>query len=243
MSSKKDLFVFIHGFNVSFEAAAQRTAQLAFDLQFEGAPLFYSWPSETVFRYPVAEKNAEWTFQKFTAFLKDLATKSGAEQIHLIAHSMGNRVLTKALAELAKSPLPSLEPSQAAPSEQSFQSIVLAAPDVDRDDFLALENEILPLAKSTTLYVSNRDKALNISAALHAEPRLGQGGSNLVVLPGMSTIDATPVDTSFLGHSYYGDNANVVTDLKGLLRSIPPKDRPGLKEEAFSRRPFWRLVP
>jgi uncharacterized protein YjbI with pentapeptide repeats len=39
------LFVFIHGYNTSFEAAAFRTAQIAYDLQFDGAPVMYSWPS------------------------------------------------------------------------------------------------------------------------------------------------------------------------------------------------------
>jgi hypothetical protein len=41
----RDAFVFVHGYNVSFEDAARRTAQIAFDLNFIGAPIFYSWPS------------------------------------------------------------------------------------------------------------------------------------------------------------------------------------------------------
>ena len=38
----KQAFVFIHGFNTSFNAAAFRTAQIAHDLNFPGAPLFFS---------------------------------------------------------------------------------------------------------------------------------------------------------------------------------------------------------
>lgn len=44
-SQTRMAFVFVHGFNVSFEDAALRTAQLAYDLDFDGAPLMYSWPS------------------------------------------------------------------------------------------------------------------------------------------------------------------------------------------------------
>ena len=44
-SPSKDAFVFIHGYNVTFNDAAMRTAQLAFDLNFSGAPILYSWPS------------------------------------------------------------------------------------------------------------------------------------------------------------------------------------------------------
>lgn len=45
-SAEREAFVFIHGYNVTFESAARRTAQLAFDLGFDGAPIFYSWPSQ-----------------------------------------------------------------------------------------------------------------------------------------------------------------------------------------------------
>jgi hypothetical protein len=42
----KDLFVFVHGFNNTFEDAARRAAQMAYDLDFDGTPLLYSWPSQ-----------------------------------------------------------------------------------------------------------------------------------------------------------------------------------------------------
>ena len=42
---KKTAFVFIHGFNVAFEAAVKRTAQLNRDMKFPGAPILYSWAS------------------------------------------------------------------------------------------------------------------------------------------------------------------------------------------------------
>ena len=41
-----EAFVFVHGYNNSFKAAAFRTAQIAYDLEFEGAAICYSWPSQ-----------------------------------------------------------------------------------------------------------------------------------------------------------------------------------------------------
>jgi esterase/lipase superfamily enzyme len=38
-------FVFIHGYNVSFDAAVKLTAQLSRDMRFPGAPILYSWAS------------------------------------------------------------------------------------------------------------------------------------------------------------------------------------------------------
>ena len=43
---KDHAFVFVHGFNTTFEAALFRTAQIAYDLKFDGAPFLYSWPSK-----------------------------------------------------------------------------------------------------------------------------------------------------------------------------------------------------
>jgi len=45
-SSTKNAFIFVHGYNVTFEDAARRTGQMAYDLGFDGAPVFYSWPSQ-----------------------------------------------------------------------------------------------------------------------------------------------------------------------------------------------------
>ena len=45
-SAGKNAFIFVHGYNVTFADAARRTAQMAYDLGFDGAPVFYSWPSQ-----------------------------------------------------------------------------------------------------------------------------------------------------------------------------------------------------
>ncbi len=103
-SPKRDAFVFIHGFNVSFEDAARRTAQMAHDLRYAGAPVFYSWPSQAgLLKYTIDETNAEWTVPHLERFLQEVAAQSGAESISLIAHSMGNRAMTRALQRLRAS--------------------------------------------------------------------------------------------------------------------------------------------
>src|ERR1035437_8784547 len=91
-SQAKDAFIFVHGYNCTFEDAALRTGQMAFDLSFIGAPILYSWPSKGHIRdYPADETNVSWTSTHFERFLDLIATGSGAKRIHVIAHSMGNR--------------------------------------------------------------------------------------------------------------------------------------------------------
>ena len=44
-SFKDQAVVFVHGYNNSFDYALYRTAQMAYDLKFDGAAFLYSWPS------------------------------------------------------------------------------------------------------------------------------------------------------------------------------------------------------
>jgi len=91
----------LHGFNASFEEAAIRAAQIGFDLRVPGATAFFSWPSRgSVAAYPVDEASIE-AGGAITDFLVDFATHCGAEKVHVVAHSMGNRGLVRALQRIA----------------------------------------------------------------------------------------------------------------------------------------------
>jgi esterase/lipase superfamily enzyme len=102
-SAAREAFVFVHGYNLTFADAARRAAQLAYDLKFDGAPILYSWPSRGVWwRYPADEDVMDWSEPHLESFLSRIASSSGARTVHVIAHSMGNRVLTKALSRGTK---------------------------------------------------------------------------------------------------------------------------------------------
>jgi hypothetical protein len=61
---------FLHGFNVTFEDAAIRAAQLGRDLEVPGATAFFSWPSRgTVTAYPADEATIEASERAITDFL------------------------------------------------------------------------------------------------------------------------------------------------------------------------------
>jgi hypothetical protein len=44
-SKRREIFVFIHGYNTKFDAGIERAAQLSVDLEIDGSTVFYSWPS------------------------------------------------------------------------------------------------------------------------------------------------------------------------------------------------------
>lgn len=218
--SNRQVLIFIHGYNVTFEEALQRTAQLAHDLEFPGAAICYSWPSGNGGNYATDWTNAEWTTPHCVDFLELVATQLGATKVDLVAHSMGSRVLTNSLKEtavrwgsLSDRPL--------------FHQVVLAAPDLDAEIF---RTQIAPAIRRTgqrlTVYTSTRDKALKLSETVNGYARLGSGGATLALfrdLPWLECVDATALlDDSWLGlrHSYYGDSPQLIRDLRQVLNGL-----------------------
>ncbi len=236
-SQAKEAFVFVHGFNVPFEDAVYRTAQLAYDLEFSGAAFLYSWPSNAeVVDYIGDLNNNDWTVPHLKSFLESVASRTGARRVHLIAHSMGNRALSNALSQIANAP--------AGPVRPHFCQLVLTAPDIDKDTFKSLARAITKTADHTTLYASANDKALTLSKTLNRYPRAGDATGTVTIVSGVDTIDASALDTDFIGHSYYGDHRSVVADIFSLLSEAkPPGQRFGLKAIRIASGTYWRFLP
>jgi len=247
---KREVLLFVHGYNVGFGDALMRTAQIAYDLQFAGIPalfswpsqgsLFFSWPSDlTLFKWPedgwiktysIDEKNIKDSRSYFEEFLQVLCGELGADVVHIIAHSMGNRLLAEAIAAMAH---------PQTPPGARLRQIVLAAPDIDVESFKQLAEQFREKAERFTLYASSGDKALQISKRLNHRPRAGDCGLDIVLHDAVDTIDASAVDTSFLGHSYYGDNRSVMSDIFSVVRNgTPPQDR-HLREAELYGKPYW----
>lgn len=214
---KRKGLLFVHGFNVSFPSAIRRTAQIAFDLDFQGVPLAFSWPSQAALEaYTIDQDNAVWSVPHLARFLLDLQETTDLEEIHVIAHSMGTRVLTMALAAARDEGF-----------DLKLNNVILAAPDIDADVF---REQILPkitgFADRLTMYSSSGDTALKVSQKIHGNDRLGLGGPFLKLLEGMDTVNASDIDTSLIGHAYYGSHRLVVRDILNLVvRHLDPPHR------------------
>ncbi|HVN41828.1 MAG TPA: alpha/beta hydrolase [Steroidobacteraceae bacterium] len=235
------ILLFVHGYNTSFADAALRTAQVSFDLKFPGATVLFSWPSRSsLVEYTVDEQAAEWSVPDLQVVLASLATVAPGAPIYVIAHSMGNRVFTRAFKSLLEQ-----DPSRSAP----FRQLVLAAPDVDADVFRReIGPAILGKGPRVTLYASSNDKALAASRGVHGGyHRLGESGRDLVVLRGLDTVDASTVSTELLGHSYYQDSGTVMSDLVYLIRrSLTPEQREKFALQRVSDAAlglYWRFKP
>jgi esterase/lipase superfamily enzyme len=234
-NSSHDVLLFIHGYNVAFDDACRRAAQLAYDIKFQGQVVLYSWPSHNSFlAYSGDEEMVQWSGSHFNAFLKQLLDQEGINHLHIVAHSMGNRLLAGALF------------SGAITSRERIHlgEIVFAAPDINRLIFDQYRGFDKLTPKRTTLYASDHDQALRLSKLFHGYGRVGDSRPDIELQPGVDSIDASAVDTSFLGHSYIGESRSVLADLAILISSgSSPDKRFGILEMGQSPRQWWVIKP
>jgi esterase/lipase superfamily enzyme len=222
---KRLALVFVHGFNVGFDDAAFRTAQMSYDIGFKGAPLFYSWPShQNVLSYLADGDRIVQSRPLIKQFLSEVIVGSKADRVVIVAHSMGTRGTVAALAELSQE-----HPEQTA----RVAALILAAPDIQARTF---RDQIAPrlrrMASATTLYASSEDVALQASYQVNGAYALGDTRAGISRFEGMDSIDATRAGTSFLGHSAYGESPALLRDIGSIIAGTPPARRPWLKRGA-----------
>lgn len=234
-NDEKSLLLFIHGYNTSFAEAAWRTAQITHDIPFPGIAGFYSWPSSTsVTGYLADIEKADSSITLLETFIEDMVIRTGAEKLHIIAHSMGNRIATRALNNLAAK-------TTFKDHLKTIHQIVLAAPDIDKDVY---NTQIHPVFKTIgarrTLYASEKDRALKISKTLRrGRMRIGEGGAGVYVTDGLDTIDASNVMSHGNHHSYIFETSELLSDLNGLfIKDHSPVERK-LKERNLNKMIYW----
>ncbi|MEQ1695025.1 MAG: alpha/beta hydrolase, partial [Hyphomicrobiaceae bacterium] len=234
---KDHAFIFVHGFYVTFDNALYRTAQISYDLSPDGKPFgtafLYSWPSAgDATSYLYDQDSANFASLHLQNFIKTVVDKTGVKNVHIIAHSMGNVALIGALQELARTD-----------SKTKINQIILAAPDVDKQQFETIIQSVEKVAKGITLYASQGDNALAL--ARKARRGLPRAGETLVppgpaVVTGVDTIDVSAINTDVWswGHDTYADSRELLTDINTIfIKGLPPAKRsPKLK---FGLLKYW----
>ena len=237
----RDVLVYVHGFNTAFDFAVVRMAQVVEDLEFAGTPVVFSWPAHEVAvpwpsDYSQDEANAERSYGALARVFKTLVEEQEARpadrrgKIHVIAHSLGNRVTMRAF-----SILDTLLPAGSKPMGQ----VVLAAPDVSIEDFTQLQPTIERRSERVSLYFNPNDQALWASYIRHGRER--RAGNSAQFLRNLDNIDAAQVETEILGHGYWSAARPVLQDLHLLITmGWEPARRVPTVLQAFTRpQPYW----
>jgi esterase/lipase superfamily enzyme len=166
------VLLYVHGYREGIESSSKDTAQIAALTAFDGPVIQYSWPSQgRLLSYAVDETNMYWDERNFRNFLQKLATQGWVKEIVIVSHSLGARLVVPAVEYVDR--------SSTNADSSNISNIILASPDVDRQDF---ERDIIEEVLSArrvnndrriTVYASLKDKALALSRSLHGYPRLG----------------------------------------------------------------------
>ncbi len=169
---KGRVLLYVHGFRETFPSTSGDTAQIARLTGFDGPVISYTWPSQgELLSYAVDETNMYWDENNFRRFLTKLAGQPWVKDVIIVSHSLGARLV-----------LPSVEYVDRTSSNadsSNISNIILASPDVDRQDFERdIADEVLSARRVNnnrriTIYASAGDKALALSRTIHGYPRLG----------------------------------------------------------------------
>jgi esterase/lipase superfamily enzyme len=166
MVNSKEVQIFIHGFNNSFDEGAVSLAELWHFLGRHGV-------QGGLLGYFIDRESGEFTVFHLKKLFKLLASFPEVERINLIAHSRGAAIAATALRELI------IEARAGGHDPLELYRIrnwILPAPDLDFDIVRQrLMAEKLGLAfGQITIYTTNTDKALSLSQTMFSGTRSGR---------------------------------------------------------------------
>lgn len=228
----KEVFIYVHGFEDSFDYAVMTTAELWHFLGREGVPICYTWPAGVglVRAYEYTLASTQFTIYHFKQALRLIASCPEVEKVNIIAHSRGTAVTTDAVRELYLE----LRSTTDVAKTLKFGTVVLAAADIDLD--VAIERNaterIGRAVERSAVYISHSDKALGLSSWLFEGERVGDVNANVFTTEEIDVlrhsdrlqlIDARVKKSGSFGHSYFHASPAVSSDLILLMRyHLPP---------------------
>ncbi len=211
--------VFVHGFNVRYQEAVLRAAQIAYDMKYQGPIVLFTWPAGAGYGF-VEEKmlnktyadntlNARNSVDLFKNFLLEM--QKNKIRINLVVHSMGHQVVLPALKSMSEST-----------KDQFINQLVLNAPDFEVNQFRQFSKDLKKISKRTTLYCSPNDKAMIASKAFNNNSRLGA----CAFVDDVDVINVGLIDDPALGlgHGYYSSRA-ILNDVFQTLIGVDTSKR------------------
>lgn len=232
LQSSKRMLIFVHGFNNRFFEAAKRAMTLKNALGNDTEVVLWSWPSKRDglsgnYDYDKESVGGRARTQ-FRRLLKALKKGSESTSLNILAHSMGSWHTVGVMSDLSDDT-----------ARPRLHHIVLAAPDVPRDEFKFALDDMRRVANRITLYACGWDWALKTSKIINDYPRAGTGGDRNIVVSDM--LESVDVDARWLStnHSYVFETGSVLSDLTALIQTDAKAGARGLLQKPKAPWHYW----
>ncbi len=208
----RKVLVFIHGYNTLFAEGLYRFAQVVHDSKAPAVPVLFTWASRGKLKDYLYDMNSATAARDDLEHTLRLVLASDADQVNILAHSMGNWVTVEALRQI--------KISGDLKHADKVGYVFLAAPDIDIDVFKSQMRRFGKPKKPFYVVLSQDDKALWLSKFIAGgEGRVG-ADANIDELAelGATVIDLTDVkgdDSS--DHGKFAQLAEVAPELRAVL--------------------------
>ena len=124
----RDVLLYVHGFNQTFETAALDAARLADGISFRGETMLFSWPSKAkLFDYGYDRESAMWSRDALERVISLLMANPDVGRIHVVAHSVGTMLSMESLRQIYA--------RHGIAVTDKIGAVIFAAPDIDMDVF------------------------------------------------------------------------------------------------------------
>jgi esterase/lipase superfamily enzyme len=220
---KRDIFLFVHGFNTLFAEAAYTHTQVVHDSRTTSVPVVFTWASRgDPFQY-VYDNNSATVARDNLVHTLNLLLASNAEKVNILAHSMGNWVTVEAFRQMKL--------TGDVKDKSKVGVILLAAPDLDYDVFKSQLRSFGKIDHPFYVILSRDDKALGISSFIAGgQNRVGNASdtAELTAL-GATVIDLSDVQANDpVNHGKFMELATIGPELRSILASgVKVNHRPG----------------
>jgi esterase/lipase superfamily enzyme len=215
VTSGRDLLVYVHGFNQTFEVAALDAARLSDSIKFAGDTVAFSWPSRaSLLDYNYDRESAMWSRDALDQVLEDLLASPAVGRVNIVAHSVGTMLTMEALRQLYA--------KLGDYAADRIGAVVFASPDIDMDVFTASVQRIGPLAPKVTIITATDDRALAVSRWVNGSTtRVGAAEKAQLEKLGLRVIDASSQGWGILNHDRFLSNAGVRQAIRDAVGAFP----------------------
>jgi esterase/lipase superfamily enzyme len=214
-TGNRDILLYVHGYNQTFEQAVIDAARLSDGIKFAGDTMMFSWPSRAqLFDYNVDRESAMYSRDALDQVLEDLLASPAVGRVNIVAHSVGTMLTTEALRELYA--------KLGDYAADRVGAIVLASPDIDMDIFTAAIPKIGPLAAKITVITATDDRALAVSRLVNGSTiRVGAAEKAQLENLGLKVIDASEQGWGVLNHDLFLSNAGTQKAIRDAIGGPP----------------------